>query len=159
MVEAVIVLPLFIVIFLSLLYVRDQVLARQQAQTEARRCAWLYSMKNCQVVPPECAEVLGPPSNGSAADPAVEPAIRKATSEATGDATGVISKVISPLLEVAIDAALGSSATAAANREIERPRLVGGGTKTVQGRYDLACNLAPSDPVDVAIDAWNHFDF
>jgi hypothetical protein len=46
--EAVVVLPIFIVLFISLFYVRDQVLAKQAAQERARTCAWLYSWNNCE---------------------------------------------------------------------------------------------------------------
>lgn len=61
-VEAVVVLPVFLILFISLFYVRDQVLARQATQEQARTCAWLYSANNCEFdansMPAYCDGVL-----------------------------------------------------------------------------------------------------
>jgi hypothetical protein len=159
MVEAVIALPVLIVIFVSVLYVRDLVLARQQAATQARSCAWLYSARNCGgEIPAGCEGVLGELTFNGSKNPALEEALRGGVEGALREAgvdNGLVADVLTEVLKPAIDRALGSSVPATAERELTRPGLYGGGTKVVQGKYELACNLAPTTPAEVAKDAWN----
>ncbi len=157
MVEAVVVLPVFIVIFAGTLYVRDRVLARQEAKTLARSCAWRYSMNGCASVPEGCDGIVGK-SSSSSRDSEVDQQVRQRIDEAIGgDTQGVVATIVDPLLGPAIDAALGDSATATTSRDLERPGVLGGDIATVEGHYDLACNLAHTTPAKVVEDAWNLF--
>jgi hypothetical protein len=162
MVEAVIALPVLILIFVSMLYVRDQVLARQQADTLARSCAWLYSAQNCTgPAPAGCGDVLGELTNTGAKNPALEEKLRggmKTVLEGS-ELNDVVTGIVTDLLDPAIEAALGKSVPARAQQEVARPGVYGGGIKTVQGKYDIACNLSFTTPEDVAEDAWNMLPF
>ena len=147
-VEAVIVLPVFIIIFVSVFYVRGQVFSRQAAETKARTCAWAYSMKNCSEIPPGCEGVLQVVSGAGQVDGKIE----KALSGATG---GLVGPVIAKVLEPALKAAFGRSLDASTQESYQRPALYGGGTATSSGSYHLACNLTPETALEVAKDAWN----
>ncbi len=53
-VEAVVILPFFVLLFLGLFFLREAFLEKQRLQAKARTCAWLYSQNGCNVVPPGC---------------------------------------------------------------------------------------------------------
>ena len=150
-VEAVIVIPFFILVFVSLLYVRDQAVGKQTAEMHARTCAWLYSANDCSEIPADCQDVLTPHSGVSAseAESALGDGARRLTSQG-----GVVESVVRPLIMPALQAAFGRSVDATVSREVERPGAYGGGMKIVTGRYHLACNLEHTTPIEVVEDAW-----
>jgi hypothetical protein len=156
MVEAVIALPLFIVVFVSVLYVRDLVLVHQRAKAEARSCAWLYSAKSCAEIPPGCAGVVGAPSDAVTSE---EETLVKGVTDGLGEVGSPVGSAVAELVKPAIQAAFGRSVTATARQLIPRPGLFGGGQKEVAASYGLACNLAHSTPEEVAADAWDLFGF
>jgi hypothetical protein len=167
MVEATIVVPVFILLLVSVLYVRDQALTQHAVEMTARSCAWQYSAANCDAVPPGCEGLVVPGVTHNDASQAVLDAMQGGESGALklADKTGVVSKIVETLLGPVLDAAFGRSLDATAKRDIERPSMfrVEGGTpgsddtKTMTGRYHLACNLTPESPMDVAKDAWKLF--
>ena len=146
--EAVIVLPVLVILFVSVFYVRSQVLARQASESKARTCAWAYSMNNCNSDPPGCEGLVRVVrESGPIADK-----VSQAAGKATGGVAGpVVKRVLSP----AIDAAFGRALDSSTQQSYERPPLYGGGTESASGSYHLACNLTPETPLDVAKDAWN----
>lgn len=149
-VEAVVVLPVFIVLFISLFYVRDQVLAKQAAQERARTCAWLYSWNNCQfdekLMPAECDRKATEAPIGADAAEAV-------TEKLTGD--GFFKDIVSGMLDEALEAAFGRATDVKISREVTKPALYGGKTQALTGEYHLACNLKPTTAPEVAKDAWS----
>jgi hypothetical protein len=154
MVEAVIALPLFIVIFVGVLYVRDLVLVHQRAEGEARTCAWLYSETSCTEIPPGCAGIVGTPSGTRTSE---EAGLVRRVTEGLTTMPAPIGGAVNDLIEPAVAAAFGRSVTATARRDISRPVLLGGGEKEVSASYGLPCNLAPQTPEQVAADAWALF--
>ncbi len=156
-VEAVIAFPVFVIVFLALTYMRDQALATQAAEQQARTCAWLYSAKNCEgEIPAGCAGVLGDPHTPDLPDPDVGGALDEGLSglKQGGSGGDLVSGVVSQLLGPMLLAAFGREVDAEATRTVERSTLFGEGQKVVQGRYHLACNLTPTTPEDVAKGAW-----
>ena len=157
MVEAVIALPVFVIVFLALTYMRDQAIATQAAEQQARTCAWLYSAQNCLGdAPAGCADVLGEPHVPDMPDPDVAGALDEGLKgiEQGGQAGELVSGVVGKLLAPALLAAFGREVDAEATRLVDRSPLFGEGQKVVGGRYRLACNLTPKEPEDVAKDAW-----
>jgi hypothetical protein len=155
MVEAVIAMPLFIVVFVSVLYVRDLVLVHQRSKSEARSCAWLYSAKSCDEVPPGCAGALSIHDAVTTEEEELSSGVTQGLSDVPDPAGGGVNGLIEP----AIRAAFGRGVTATVRREVSRPRIFGGGKGEVIARYELACNLAHSTPEQVAADAWDLFGF
>lgn len=150
-VEAVVVLPVFLILFISLFYVRDQVLARQATQEQARTCAWLYSANNCEFdansMPAYCDGVLSKAPFGSDATKAV-------TDKLIGK--GTVNDVINEMLDSAVETVFGDAIDVKVAQEVARPELYGGKTQAVAGEYHLACNLKPKEKIDIAKDAWSH---
>ena len=149
--EAIVVLPVFILVFISLLYVRDQAVRKQAAEMHARSCAWLYSANNCEEIPAGCDDVLT--SNDGVSEDEVSSALGDAADRLT-EGGGVVESVVEPLIMPALQAAFGRSLDATTSRDVARPGIYGGGMKTVTGRYHLVCNLKHKDPEDVVEDAW-----
>jgi hypothetical protein len=145
--EAVVVLPVFIIIFASVLYVRSQVLSRQAAETKARACAWAFSTNNCGAIPPGCEDIVRK-VDGAAG---VVDEIEKDLLSARG---GLVGPVVAKVIEPALKCAFGSALDANTKQSYQRPSLYGGGTATASGSYHLACNLAHETLIEVANDAW-----
>ena len=145
--EVVVVLPAFIVVFVSVFYVRSQVLSRQAVEAKARTCAWAYSVGNCDEIPPGCEGIVQPVDGAGQDDEGIKDALKNATG-------GLVGPVIATVIDPALKAAFGRALDANAKQYFQRPSLYGGGTATTSGSYHLACNLATETLVDVAKDAW-----
>ena len=155
-VEAVVVLPFFIMILAGIGFVRDKQLAIQAAENRARSCAWQYSANDCSQKPAGCEDVLKDgiaPRSGTKVDDVLNSA--KSQVLAGGDAKGVIEKVATDILGPAIDALFGRYLAASTHGKVNRPGILGGGQTVVEGQYHLACNLRSTNPGDVVSDAWD----
>ena len=158
MVEAVIVIPVLVLIWASLYYLGELFATQQALEAKARSCAWLYSTNNCQFVPAGCDEKLLTKSEGSVDD--VSPKVRDALEDSGrkvlngGDTDDVLETVAGKLVGGPLLAAFTSSVDAKVTRDVEQPAAFGGGLKTVTGRYHLACNLATTTPGEMAEKAW-----
>lgn len=146
-VEAVIVLPFFAILFITVYYVRHDLLARQTAEIHARSCAWAYSANNCALVPVGCENELHDVWEGEAFSEEI------VTTLNLGD--GLIKDAIVFVLDPVLKAVFGKALNAKTKTSFERPALYGGGTATAHGTYHLACNLQHKDLGDVASDVWN----
>jgi hypothetical protein len=157
MVEAVIVIPVLILIWASLYYLGDLFAVQQALEAKARSCAWLYSARNCQVVPAGCERVLTDSQGSADVAPEVGDALEEGGRKALegADTQGVVATVAGKLVAGPLLAAFTSSVNAKATRDVDQPAAFGGGLKTVTGRYHLACNLAPTSPEEMAQKAWD----
>ena len=152
-VEAVIVLPVLLLVLSGLLYARDCLLEQQRAESRARSCAWLYSANGCQQVPVGCETILN-------AGPLTTPGSLSALGEELANARGklppdpLLDHVFDHVLKHGVGELFGSAARAEAHATVERPRVLGGGTSSNDRTYVVACNLTPLEPLDVAKTAW-----
>jgi hypothetical protein len=160
MVEAVIVIPVLILLWASLYYAGGLALSRQQGEATARSCAWLYSSNNCDrqklmQVAPECDAVLSD-TTASSVPSDIQDTLNQGVENAMdgGDAKGIVASVVGQLVVAPLAAAFTSSVDAKSDLELSRPTLYGGGIQVVSGRYYLACNLPHERPEDVASRAW-----
>ena len=165
-VEGVIVLPLLLLLLVGALYTRDRVLAQQKAQMQARTCAWLFSAANCvpELIPADCQDIVHEAASSGDVSPDFERALDDGARnllDGAGNGGGsqgqMISGIVATLIGPALSAAFNRSLDATAPQALDRPTLLGGGRQAVSGRYHLACNLKPTTPVEVALDAWNRF--
>jgi hypothetical protein len=146
-VEAAIALPVLVILFISLFYVRDHLVAQQSAGIHARSCAWAYSMDNCNQVPSGCEDALRLGKEGDRVGDEV-------SEQLGGIAPGLIKDAIMVVLGPVLDAMLGRSLDATTATTFARPTLYGGGTATALGHYHLGCNLTEQRPIDVAKSIW-----
>jgi hypothetical protein len=145
-VEAVVALPVLLLLFISVFYVRDNALALQSAANQARTCAWLYSAANC----PEDPSDIPAACQGAALSVDPDVVDRPELPETVEPITSAIDR----LLGVALEAAFGKATTVVADKSFSPPALYGGGTKVVHRNYHLACNIQKKDLGDVVLEAW-----
>ncbi len=171
-VEAVVALPVFIILFIGMFYLRELTGARLAADQEARRCSWEYALtNNCAAVPVGCENVVGRAHYGG-----LMPDMDKFV-QGIGDGMGSVgascsvkagcsvgSKAVTKVKRVLQNFVLDYLAKAVSIRfdankgvEIHRPGLLGGGTGVVSGRYGMGCNIAGRDQNNVADLLWDEF--
>lgn len=144
-VEAVIALPVLLLILFSVLYAQSLQVARQRALVEARRCAWKYAIDGCGRAPAGCpslgkaGEVSGSGAAARDIDRQLQP-LRRQTKK-TQSFLESLSNV--PVLGSAIEGLFGEKARAIAVREVDRPAPYGGGKAAVQGEIVVTCNTRP----------------
>jgi hypothetical protein len=157
MVEAVIVIPVLLLIWVSLYYLGELFVAKQALEEKARSCAWLYSANNCQEIPAGCAGVLTDSSGSAAVDPDVQNALEGGAQAALegADAKGIVGTIVGELVAGPLISVFTSSVDAKATKDIAQPASYGGGLKRVEGRYHLACNIETTTPAKMASDAWS----
>lgn len=157
MLEAVIVIPVLLLLWVSLYYLADQFISRQSAAMTARSCAWLYSANNCREVPAGCGDFLQESRGSAEVSPDVNDALEDGAEEALqgGDAKGIVGAVVGKLVAGPLMEAFTRSVDATVTKDVQQPAAYGGGVKKVAGRYHLACNLEPTTPEQMAQDAWS----
>ena len=160
MVEAVVTLPVFIILFIGVFFIRDSLVVTQEEDTRARSCAWRYSRSACTEVPEDCKDLVATGSSGAGLDDADE-GVRAALGdvESAGNASGgdgmeFVKKVAGDIIGPAINELFSRTAVSETEGAVERPVLFGGGTVRIEGHYQLACDLEERDPLSIAKDAW-----
>lgn len=147
-VEAVVALPVLILLFISVFYVRDNSLALQSAANQARTCAWLHSAANC----PEDPSEIPAACRGAVLE--VDP--DNVDSPELPDVVDPLGEAIDLVLEGVRQAAFGKATTVKAERSFDPPKIYGGGTKVVHRNYHLACNIQKKELGDVITEAWTN---
>lgn len=157
-VEAVVALPVFVILFVGMFFVRDLAVTKLLADEEARRCAWLYSANGCKDTPPGCKDVLSEGRHGSIS-PKLETAIQDGRAALTNgvDGQAAVARIIENLVGEALLQAFTRSLDAKKTVERDRPGLFGGGKSQVTGKYRLACNLQAQESEDIVGAAWHQF--
>jgi hypothetical protein len=160
-VEAVIVLPLFVILFVGIFWIRDRQEAKLIADQEARRCAWTYSALGCDRNHiPEGCEVRDADLQiqGDLSIP-YESVSTSVSSMATNQGDLGLGNFVKNLILDNVVARLGEALThnteATTAIERERPDLFGGGQAMISGKYRLACNLTGHTPEALLDAAWN----
>jgi hypothetical protein len=146
--EGVIVLPVFILIFASLIYMHGLYSSKISSSTKARGCAWTYSTMGCpEDMPPTCKDSdSGVKENGGALDQ-FKQVKEFGEVEGLGDgvATGgaIVGGIGAALLGI------GDGVTIDSSTEATRPSLFGGGKTAIPAHYMILCNEEPRDLLDV----------
>lgn len=155
MVEAVIVVPVLILLWISLYYAGGLFLAQQKTEVTARSCAWLYSANNCDQMPAACADYLTD-TTASSVPPQIDEVLEHGAQDALngGDVKGILGQVVGELVAAPLAAAFTSAVDAKVDQQLKQPATYGGGIKTVSGKYHLACNLRHDTPEKMADRAW-----
>lgn len=160
-VEAVIVLPVFVILFVGIFFARDLQAAKLASEQQARRCAWEYSYTGCDPDhrPSGCTV---PDADQPLAGDLSEVIDRvnlddQSLSTIQGDLG--LGKVVRDLIRDQVVSRLAAALThdieATTTVERERPNLFGAGKTVIDGKYRLACNLRPQTPAQLLDTAWH----
>ncbi|MDX2051725.1 MAG: TadE/TadG family type IV pilus assembly protein [Polyangiaceae bacterium] len=151
-VEAVILLPIFLLLFFGILYVARVNDAKLVALTEARSQAWIASMQSCEG---SSAEQNQQHPEAKGVHDAVGKALTPSTQSTSNTTSLPIGGVIGKILNAPLKTLFGESVTTHASRTVPRPAFLGGKEATVVGSYRLPCNLKPQTLWDVASSLWD----
>jgi hypothetical protein len=157
MTEAVIALPVLVILLGGTLLVGKIAVAKADAESLARGCAWQYSMNACDAVPPGCEGVKFSPHSESVQNEISDKLDEAQSSIRNAAKGGVVGNVVEQILGTALGAAFGSSIDASASENVTRPKLFGKDPVRAAGAYHLACNLKPRTMDSVAMQAWKIF--
>jgi hypothetical protein len=154
-IEAVVALPVFVILFVGVFFVRDITGAKLDAAREARRCAWEYSFNGCDAVPDGCGSVVRR-SPGGFVPPDVGGAWEDAKSKvSSGNYQAAFLNVLTKTVFDSLADAFTLSLDADKTEERNRPTLFGGGTSRVPANYHLACNLKEKSKEDIINEVWD----
>lgn len=169
MVEAVMAIPVLVLLWAGILFLHNLGTARQRAEMEARTCAWIHSENSCDasLLPPECKDLLSStddvPSdeNLEVQDQVTETLNSGAETVgemmAATDERNAMETLVADILRPALKEMFARSIRTAQVRDAKRPPLLGGKSVQVKGSHHLACNLEARDPLDLAAHAWDLF--
>ncbi len=151
-VEAVILLPILILLFFGIVYVARVDNAKLSVLTQARGKAWPASMQACEgdavSANQEHPEVKGVNNE-------VNNALSQASQSTSGNVKSPIGGFVGKLLDIPLKALFGQSVTTSAAQDVPRPAFLGGKETTVVGNYRLPCNIKPYTLWDTAKSLWN----
>ena len=128
--------------------------ARQQARSQARSCAWSVAVAGCQEIPAQCggAGAARGPSSPRLQEKFSRAVSGVASEAADDDAGGVASS--REAVEAAIEGLFFERISAKGSRQVRRPVRWGGETVEVRETYSLPCNSRPSSAPRHAHDAF-----
>ncbi|MDQ3031030.1 MAG: hypothetical protein M3Y87_01330 [Myxococcota bacterium] len=142
-IEAVIMLPFFIMVWGFLVFVMDVYRHKLDAGVRARDCGWSYAQTGCQTVPPSCT-----------AEPADEIDVDggESSSEITGALAGASEiPVIGGMLEGALQGIFGEIRIARNDQEVQRPQVLGASTMQTSATFAIMCNERPRTVGEMAL--------
>jgi len=133
-VEATVLLPFFLIVFVGFYYMVAVYGNGQRQTAKARSCGWTFARDGCEAVPDGCDS---------------------AHQEDPFDSDSKFGKVLNFLDKLnqlppfdqfnIVDALYGQPMRARQSTEIPRPGLLGGGMREVGGQYYAVCNTKPRD--------------
>lgn len=106
------------------------------AQAQSRGCAWRMAATGCTEVPAGCEAQ-------SAEGQAPEEAKRLEEEGESSAGDGSLSDVVKNSVLGQVRDLFVSRAEASAGAELEQPKFLGGGKKSVGGHYSVVCNTIP----------------
>jgi len=143
MVEATIVLPMFILLLIGATFLRTLYIAQADTRLTARQCAWAYALEGCKGDEPAGCS---PPSRGAAHDGRV-PDIAEKVRIQVGDADNPFRNI--PIVREALADLFGSSTSAAASATVPYPLDVERvGVATADAT--VVCNSVPTEVITIA---------
>jgi hypothetical protein len=135
--EVVVMLPFFIILWASIIYVHKYYSSRITLGAQAKSCAWQYSNGGCRSTPAGCESLTvhagadfssdDLPGGGSFQQFANDPFVR-------------------PIIQLV----LGSNSYVTGNGNVVRPAQLGSGNTPITSRNVVMCNEVPTSPQELA---------
>lgn len=150
MVEAAIMLPVFIIIFASVMYMSRKYETGIRMQERARHCAWLRSKSACEADAPSGCTISEDDdmSNSQFSDVTSSNNVDTSDIDSANSDAGFGGDLMDMILGDAVMARQESSITLAG--------VLGGGTQAIKGELLLSCNEKTKDNLGAVIEsAWN----
>ena len=138
--EAVVMMPFFIIVWGCIVYVHNYFEADRALSTRTRACMWQYASDGCGRLPVECQHLVV--ARAGVIDTAEIP-----------DASSYEAFAELPFVRALTHAVIGSYWSVSSRSRVQRPPILGGATTAVHSMYALPCNAVPESPSRVAREA------
>lgn len=129
--EFVVLLPVFVLLLVSVLYLFRTLEGRQLSMLKARSCGFQYAMNGCETVPPGCDIFAGEGDDQSGFEQAKGGLKERSWLDAAAHF---------PVIGSMIKALFGEGRRGTASLAVARPPLFGGGEVSVKGSFYILCN-------------------
>lgn len=129
--ETVVMLPFFAAVWAGMIYMHKAYSTKVFAMAEARTCVWTYATNGCQAIPPGCT-------------------ITRSEAPSTGERPSSLDRLQSVLGPIGnILQITNPVANTRVTRNVNKPRLLGGGSITALAGQEMMCNTvaATSDSI------------
>jgi hypothetical protein len=173
--EAVIMLPVFTIIFFGVVYVKNASVVALENLSKARECAWTYSNNACQTLPAGCEEGkrlnLNTPdtlfrtdkASSSSSDPSDDDtAMKDKVTTLSQDATlpegnssglaGALKSAVGTLLEGVAAIFENDKRDISVARDLNTGKVLGNRKVTVSSGYRMPCNVPAKTIGEVFMD-------
>lgn len=144
MIEATIMLPVFIIVLAAVLYFHRAYSAKLQSNVKARSCAWRYSVDGCQrsEMPKECNieyvtdgyTAIGDVVSSDDFEDNVEASESRSTGDTARQGIAGANRIALAFL------GLREGIVAQPTSDVQRPSLLGGGLRRIGSDYSVMCN-------------------
>lgn len=151
-VEAVIMLPVLVLLFGALVYVRKAYVERQATLVAVRSCAWQYANDGCEGDPPEGCSLGGVTDMGDQGGTRQEDSgddMGSVLSSPGSDPSALDRLTEFPVLGEVFQTVFGEAVAVESRSEVERPEVLGGQTQPIVGGYYVMCNDKNKDAGDL----------
>ncbi len=146
MVEGVIVFPLFVIVLAAIIYYHQVYSTKLERNTQARRCAWEYSVHGCRPenIPDGCPIARIGENDFIGIDEGLD---ERASlfADGTGGAQAQSQSSFGDGAETANSILIGliglrQGIEARPSRNVRMPSILGGATRSIAGSYSVMCN-------------------
>ncbi len=152
--EAVVMLPVYILVFALFYMVHDSAIAKTISMSESRQAGWAAAFSDCgggdESGCPSCSATAEgfPTDDGTAMG-----SLRGAVSDIGGE--GIVGGALSGVLGSLLDGLFGGQVTRYGNASYDRPAYLGGGTVDVSSGYTMVCNPERQTIGSILGDVWD----
>ena len=156
--EGAIVLPLFVIVLASMIYLHHLYAAKLRSSRNARSCAWAYSVGGCTPAPlplgctaTDMADHYTSIGSTMKGGNPFEVKTSGSPSQKEAQARSGLDKGLSGASRVGLALiGLEKGKTVIYATDVTRPSILGGGKTTVAGDFSVMCNEKDMDPTDIA---------
>lgn len=158
MVEGAVMLPVFVLIFIGVIYLSRVYHTNLNAAEKVRECAWAYSLKGCDSLPPHCQRSPTTPKvdvSLSGLGNKVKDSFGELQSKGIPSDVGDLKEALGPISDLlASSLALENEQKLIAVEGYKRPAFFGGGQHNTSRNYTIMCNETPRESLEVLKSIW-----
>lgn len=144
-IEALIMLPFFIMVWGLLLFTVDVYKHKIDAGIRARDCGWTFAQTGCETVPASCQEEPGDPIS-------TEDSVGSGELASSVDDLPIDIPIIGDVLNGVVDTIFGELRRARHESTVQRPQVLGSTTVHTRGAFAIMCNERPRTIGEMATD-------
>lgn len=147
--ESLLVLPVLLILLSGILFVARMAFSHLELRAQVRTCAWQLSLSGCKELPPSCSSSL---FERDSAHPELNSSSLLQTSRPSS-----ASSFLSSQFHHAWQELFSRRVSSQAKQFINRPKLLGGKTVTIESHLTLPCSRSLSEDAKHVDDLFSAF--